>query len=197
MDPIPNNLEHDQVRDPRVESLAVPLARDYAEQNYPMREDGTFEPAWRGVNGEKELRGKSPADVAAELEAEGWTPEAAAAEASGRVIDILNTPYDQFSEHWKDQNRGGAEYLVGLLDERGGDALRGLDLTDERVRSEYGNLIHENWLDRNEWVKHPEWGNPELAKPYDDLSPEEQQKDIDQLAVLQSWLDRTQDGAAL
>lgn len=170
----------EQSRDPLVESLAIPLARDYAEKNYPMREDGTFEPAWRGVNGEKALRDKSPDS----LVAEGWTPESAAS----AVIDIANTSYDQYSEYWKDQNRGGAEFLVGLIDERGTETLLGLDLTDPSVRSEYGNLIHENWIIRNPWVKHPEWGNPELAKPFDELSDDEQQKDIDQLAVLQAWL---------
>lgn len=183
----------EKLRDPRVESLAVPLARDYAEKNYPKigeDENGEpiFEPAWRGANGEKDLRGKSTEDVAADLVADGWTPEAAAAEAVGKVVDIANTPYDQFSEYWKEQNRGGAEYLVGLVDERGTDALAGLDLSDPAVRSEYGGLIHDNWISRNEWVKHPEWGNPDQAKPFDELSAEEQQKDIDQLGVLQTWI---------
>ena len=46
----------EKLRDPRVESLAIPLARDYAEKNYPkIGEDDNgntiFEPAWRGTNG--------------------------------------------------------------------------------------------------------------------------------------------------
>ena len=175
-----NPEAQEKLHDPRVESLAVPLARDYAEKNYPKKEDGTFEPAWRGVNGEKVYKGKSPDD----LVAEGWAPEAAASV----VIDIANTPYDQYSEHWKEQNRGGAEYLVSLVDERSAEALAGLDLSDPEVRSEYGNLIHDNWVSRNEWVKDPNYGNPDLAKPYDELSAEEQQKDIDQVGVLQSWI---------
>ncbi|MBR2708731.1 hypothetical protein IKE98_00100 [Candidatus Saccharibacteria bacterium] len=166
--------------DPRVESLAIPLARDYAEKNYPKREDGTFEPAWRGVNGEKDLKGKSPED----LMAEGYS-ELAAHEA---VIDIANQPYNEYSEYWKEQNRGGAEFLIGLMDERGAEALMALDLNDEKARAEYGDLIHENWISRNEWVKDPEYGDPKLACVFAELSPEEQQKDIDQLAVLQKWL---------
>ena len=56
-----NNGENMEKKlDPRVESLAIPLARDYAEKNYPKMEDGTFQPAWRGVNGEKSLKNKSP-----------------------------------------------------------------------------------------------------------------------------------------
>ncbi len=31
------------------------------------------------------------------------------------------------------------------MDERGADALSGLDLEDEKVRAEYGDLIHENY----------------------------------------------------
>lgn len=192
-----NELQHsnEQERslDPRVESLAIPLARDYAEKNYPkIGEDengeSTFESAWRGANGEKDLRGKSPEDVAADLATDGWTPEAAAAHAETMVVDIANTSYDQYSEHWKEQNRGGARYLVSLLDERGPDALRGLDLSDPEVRQEYGSLIHDNWIERNEWVKDPSHGKPDLAKPFAELSAEEQQKDIDQLGVLQNWL---------
>jgi len=180
--------EQEKPHDPRVESLAIPLARDYAEKNYPKigeDENGEpiFEPAWRGANGEKELRGKTPEDVAADLVAEGWSPEAAAIEATNRVIDIANTPYDQYSEHWKDANRGGAEFLVALIDERGADVLANLDLSDPAVRSEYGDLIHQNWLANNEWAK-----DGELGAPFDELPAEEQQKDIDQLGVLQAWL---------
>ncbi|MBQ3353002.1 hypothetical protein IJG89_01460 [Candidatus Saccharibacteria bacterium] len=162
--------------DPRVESLAIPLARDYAEKYYPKREDGAFEPAWRGVNGEKALKNKSPED----LMAEGYS-ELAAHEA---VIDIANQPYNEYSEYWKEQNRGGAEFLIGLMDERGADVISGLDLEDEKVRAEYGDLIHKNWLERNDWITE---SDPK-SKPFAELDPEEQQKDIDQLGVLQKWI---------
>lgn len=181
-EPLSNDTgeNREKVLDARVESLAIPLARDYAEKNYPKREDGTFEPAWRGVNGEKALKNKSPED----LMTEGYS-ELAAHEA---VIDIANQPYNEYSEYWKEQNRGGAEFLIGLMDERGADALSALDLEDEKVRAEYGDLIHENWISRNEWVKDPDYGDPKLACSFAELSPEEQQKDIDQLGVLQKWI---------
>lgn len=170
----------EKVLDSRVESLAIPLARDYAEKNYPKREDGTFEPAWRGVNGEKELKNKSPED----LMAEGYSGLA----AHEAVIDIANQPYNEYSEYWKEQNRGGAEFLIGLMDERGADTISSLNLSDENVRAEYGDLIHENWISRNEWVKDPNNGDPKLACSFADLDPVEQQKDIDQLGVLQEWI---------
>lgn len=108
----------------------------HAEKNYAKREDGTFEPAWRGVNGEKAYKNKLPEDLMAEGMSE--------IEAYAAVIDIANQPYNEYSEYWKEQNRGGAEFLVSLVDERGADTLAALGLTDEKVRSEYGDLIHEN-----------------------------------------------------
>lgn len=185
-------IEKEQGLDPRVESLAIPLARDYAEKNYPKREDGTFEPAWRGANGEKDLRGKSPEDVAVQLESEGYSPEAAFALVQSMVVDIANTPYDQFSEYWKEQNRGGAEFLIHLVDEVGADSIRELDLSDPEVQEKYGTLIHANWLERNQWVLDPEYGNSVLAQSYADLPADEQQKDIDQMRVLQGWLEAQQ-----
>ena len=162
-----NNGENMEKKlDPRVESLAIPLARDYAEKNYPKMEDGTFQPAWRGVNGEKSLKNKSPED----LMAEGYSELA----AHKSVIDIANESYENFPDYWKEQNRGGAEYLIGLMDERGADSLLGLNLDDEETR--------------NEWVKDPNYGDPKLACSFSELSPEEQQKDIDQLGVLQKWI---------
>lgn len=175
-----NGENMEKVLDPRVESLAIPLARDYAEKHYPKLEDGTFQPAWRGVNGEKALKNKSPDD----LMAEGYSELAAHAS----VIDIANQPYDKYSDYWKEQNRGGAEFLIGLMDERGADTLSSLNLEDEKVRNEYGDLIHENWIKRNEWVKDPNYGDPKLACGFAELSKEEQQKDIDQLGVLQQWI---------
>ncbi len=79
------------------------------------------------------------------------------------MVDIANTPHDQYSEYWKEQNRGGAEYLITLLDELGVDAVASLDLNDPSIRSEYGKLIHDSWISRNEWVKDPEYGDPVLA----------------------------------
>jgi hypothetical protein len=139
------------------------------------------------VNGEKQFKNKSPE----ELEAEGMSPEAAEA----AVIDIANQPYNEYSDYWKDQNRGGAEFLIGLTDEKSADAIKNLDLNNPETRAEYGDLIHNNWISRNEWVKDPNYGDPALAKPFAELSSDEQQKDIDQLGVLKTWLSENPDMA--
>lgn len=104
-------------------------------------------------------------------------------DARAAVFNIANRPYNEYPEYWKEQNRGGAEFLIKLMDERGADTIAGLDLQDEKTRGEYGDLIHENWIERN-----PNYGDPVLAKPFTKLTLAEQQKDIDQLAVLQKWL---------
>ena len=136
---------------------------------------------YSGVNGEKAYKNKSPED----LVREGMTIE----EAQKAVIDIANTPYDQYSEYWKEQNRGGAQFLIQLLEEYGEEEILKQDfVNDEAARQKFGHLIHENWISRNEWVKDPEYGNPALAKPYAELDPVEQQKDIDQIVILQKWI---------
>ena len=178
---ISEKLERDDERiDPRVESLAEMLAFDYADKNYLKLDDGSFEPVWRGVNGESELDGRSPED----LILEGYSEIA----ARGAVIDIANQPYSELSEYWKEQNRGGAEFLISLLDKYGEKDVLSADLSNEAMRSNIGTMIHENWISRNKEVLDEENSNPTLAKPFNELPPEEQQKDLDQFLVLQKWL---------
>ena len=106
-------------------------------------------------------------------------------EAKAAVIDIANTSYDQYSEYWKEQNRGGAEFLISLVDQMGAEEILKYDFTsDQTARQIFGNLIHNNWLARNEWAK----DDPVLGLPFDKLPQEEQQKDIDQVVILQKWL---------
>lgn len=56
------------------------------------------------------------------------------------------------------------------------------------------STIHEEWLKRNDWVFHPEYGDPKLAVPYEQLSKEEQDKDKAQLgpaqAKVQAYINR-------
>ena len=48
------------------------------------------------------------------------------------------------------------------------------------------SVIHDEWLKRNDWVFNPEYGNPQLAVPYSQLSREEHETDIAQLAPAQT-----------
>ncbi len=196
--------------DPRVDSLAIPLAKDYAEQNYEKTEQGTFKPAWRGVNGEKEYKGKSPEEVAVMLEGQGFNSEQALAIARTMVIDIANTTFDKYSEYWKEANRGAARDLIELVDAfkqmvdgkeiPGEQILASLDFKDETTRDYFGTIVHADWVRRTDWMANEEIKDPKTGSPYAgyegvkyssafvDLPPAEQQKDIDQLVILQKWI---------
>lgn len=175
------NQSQEQLVDPRIDSLAAPLASDYAKKNYQKLEDGTFQPAWRGRKNEIEYRNKSPED----LIREGMSEE----EAKAAVIDIANTPFDQFSEYWKEVNRSGARFLINLIDNTpdAKNEIASADfVNDETMRNKYGDLVHIFWMTNNDWQKD---SHPELFLPFNEgLDPTEQQKDIDQLVILQEWL---------
>ena len=163
------------------------LFRSYLLSSDQRRLFSHFSTAFAGPFSASRISTGSPASTVAFAGGAGAeVPNRNAVKA--RFIDIANQPYNEFSEYWKEQNRGGAEFLISLLDERGADTISSLDLNDEAVRAEYGDLIHENWISRNEWVKDPVYGNPAQACKYSELTPEEQQKDIDHLGVLQKWI---------
>lgn len=54
------------------------------------------------------------------------------------------------------------------------------------------SLVHNAWLQRNEWVFDPNYGNPSQAVPYEQLSEEEKAKDRNQVLAginkVQSYL---------
>lgn len=55
------------------------------------------------MNGEKAFKNKSPEDLMADRVSEE--------EARAAVIDIANKSYNEYSEYWKEQNRGGAGFF--------------------------------------------------------------------------------------
>ena len=59
-------------------------------------------------------------------------------------------------------------------------AISGQGFTLDEVE-QMAAVIHDEWLKRNDWVFHPEYGDPKLAVPYEQLSKEEQDKDKAQL----------------
>jgi len=91
-------------------------------------------------------------------------------------VDIANSTYEQLPEDWKAENKAAAEVVVGVMLDRDGV----IDLSDESTRLEVGGIVHDAWLDRNEWAK-----GGELDVPFDQLTPEEQAKDINQIEVAQ------------
>ena len=144
-------------------------------------------PTIRGLNGEKHLRGKSIEEVAAN---NGITVE----EAKALTIDLATASFDEMSEHWKNVNIESAKGMIALLPAFGnGDPDLGaemikamLTVPDSDVQAKYASILHEAWLKlpANSWAI-----GGELDCPFEELSPEEQAKDIQQLMSLHKWLD--------
>jgi len=105
------------------------------------------------------------------------TKDVAWIEAHGTdQVDIANSTYEQLPEDWKAENKTAAEVVVGVMLDRDGV----IDLSDESTRLEVGGIVHDAWLARNEWAK-----GGELDVTFDQLTPEEQAKDINQIEVAQ------------
>lgn len=94
-------------------------------------------------------------------------------------------------------NLEAARVVIGLVYDK---AMAGEPITDEELE-QMGSVIHEEWLKRNSWVYDPNYGNPKLAVPYEQLSPEEQEKDKAQvgpaLAKVQAYLNGLIDVSAI
>lgn len=89
-------------------------------------------------------------------------------------VDIANTPFHELPADWQAENRSAASVVVRLM----GD--RAIDLAQEADRQHAGHVIHEAWLERNDWAR-----GGELDVPFAELPPEEQAKDLAQVAIAQ------------
>ena len=63
---------------------------------------------------------------------------------------------------------------------------------DDNFIEEASAVVHEKWLERNSWVLDPNYGNPDLAKPYAELSEEEKEKDRAQVRKAIEIINREQ-----
>lgn len=139
-----------------IESEAVKALASELHENWRktrLKEDGSFEP-----------RVKATKD-------EAWIVEHGTDQ-----VDIANTKYEGLPSDWKAENKAASEVIVGIMIERNGQ----INLDDPAQRSEIGTVIHDAWLNRNDWAR-----GGELDVPFDQLPPEEQAKDIDQLIIAQ------------
>lgn len=161
----------------QIEALARIAAADYAA--------ACTGPTIRGRNGEKNLRGKSVEEVATN---NGITVE----EAKALTIDLATATFDEMSEHWKKVNIESAKNMIALLpsfaegENDGAAVLRAvLAVPDFNVQAKYAGVLHEAWLKlpANSWAL-----GGDLDKPFDQLPPEEQAKDVQQLMSLYDWL---------
>lgn len=95
------------------------------------------------------------------------------------VVDIANTEYDGLPEDWQAENRAAADVVMGVLIEYDGF----VPLNREEERNRVGDIVHHAWLGRNDWAR-----GGDLDKPFWQLPWEEQEKDINQIAIgMQLW----------
>jgi len=88
--------------------------------------------------------------------------------------DIANTAFTDLDPQWQAENKAAAEFVVPAVIQALGDNTsisisQTTDLADQ---------VHQAWISRNDWVNHPEHGNPEMAAPYSELSEKLQYEDL-------------------
>lgn len=118
------------------------------------KEDGTFEP-----------RIKKSKD-------ETWNTNHGTDE-----VDIANCSFEQLPSNWQYENLEAARVAIELVYDK---VIANEQITPEELE-QMGATIHEKWLERNAWVYDPNYGDPKLAVPYEQLSKEMQDKDKAQI----------------
>lgn len=92
-------------------------------------------------------------------------------------VDIANCSFEDLPSNWQYENLEAARVAINLVFDK---AMNGETLTKEEIE-EMATIIHDEWLKRNDWVFDPNYGDPNLAVPYEKLSEEEKEKDRAQL----------------
>ena len=88
-------------------------------------------------------------------------------------VDIANTKFEDLPSNWQYENLEAAKVAVELVYDKVAD---GEEITPEMIE-EMSSVVHEKWLERNDWVYDKEYGNPILAKAYEALPEDEKAKD--------------------
>lgn len=134
------------------EALAYSLGSDLHEiwRSNRKLEDGTFEP-----------RIKKSKD-------EGWNIKHGTDE-----VDIANCSFAELPSNWQYENLEAARTAIDLVYY---SVIDFRQLTVEEIEM-LSSEVHKAWQQRNDWVFDPNYGNPEQAVPYNELSEEEKAKD--------------------
>lgn len=119
-----------------------------------LKEDGTYEPRMK--------KSKDPE----------WTQRHGTDD-----VDIANTSFEDLPSNWQYENLEAARVAVDLVYEK---VINGEEITPEMIE-EMSSVVHEKWLERNDWVYHKEYWNPVLAQPYEALPEDEKAKDRAQI----------------
>ena len=119
------------------------------------REDGTFEPRMKKTKDQAYIN----------------------AHNGNNEVDIANLSFAELPSDWQYENLEAAKVAIDQVYDL---VKSGKEITDKMIE-EMSAIVHEEWLKRNDWVFHPEWGDPNLAKPYAELEESEKAKDRQQI----------------
>lgn len=99
------------------------------------------------------------------------------AHGGNNEVDIANLSFAELPSDWQFENLEAAKVAINqVYDVMMGDT----PVTKEQIEA-MSSVVHDEWLKRNSWVFDPEYGNPDQAKPYQELSAEEKAKDRNQI----------------
>jgi hypothetical protein len=90
------------------------------------------------------------------------------------TVDLLSTAFEELPKDWQIENTEAAESALKIISELGTN----IDLNNPKKRNQVGKIVHNAWLQRQNNAD-----DRSLNVPYEDLSPEEQEKDIRQIAI--------------
>ena len=169
-----NNVEREsslESRDAKVAKLAGAYHEDWRKDRAINDEDGN-------PTGKFEPRIKVEVDRDGKIK---WVNEDGIKPTDIEIsrVDIANTSYEDLPAHWQADNKAAAETVHDMLTTIGGK----VDLSNPKEYSDAGTIVHDAWLKRNDWVLDPVYGNPDQAKPFDELSQAEKDKDIRQIEI--------------
>lgn len=97
-------------------------------------------------------------------------------------VDIANCTFEQLPTNWQYENLEAARVAIELVYDK---TISGEHFNYDEIE-QMASTIHDEWLKRNDWVFDANYGDPNLAVTYEQLSQEEKNKDIAQLGPAQS-----------
>lgn len=134
------------------EALSYSMGADLHEawRETRKKEDGTYEPRMKKSKDEK------------------WNKEHGTDD-----VDIANLTFEELPSNWQYENLEAARVAIAQVFDK---VIGNVEISGEMIE-DMSSEVHEAWLKRNDWVYDKEYGNPDQAKPYVDLSEEEKAKD--------------------
>lgn len=131
-------------------TVASKLHEDWRKTR--LNEDGSFEPRLKKTSDQKWINDHEGIDE----------------------VDIANTSYEDLPSDWQAENATAGEVVATelVIAKRNGE-----EMTPEMVEM-IASIVHDKWLQRNEWAK-----GGELDVPYAELPEEEKAKDRDQVMI--------------